>query len=177
MPNIMSALKSEISRLSRKEAKQVVAPVQRASANYRGLIAGLRKQLDALQNEVAALRRVAPKADKAVLAKQAPEGRFWISGKGVKTLRKRLGLTQAQFGKLAGVTPNAVVLWEGKKGKIRLRKVTAGALQGLRGIGKRQAAEMLGLGKGKAGVGKGKAAPSKRKNAVPTPKAKKAKKG
>ena len=30
----MSALKSEISRLARKEAKQVVAPVKKASAHY-----------------------------------------------------------------------------------------------------------------------------------------------
>lgn len=149
MPNIMSALKAEITRLARKEARQVVAPVKKVSANYRGLIAGLRKQIDALQGEVAALRRAAPKAEKVLASKTEPQGRFWISGKGVKTLRKRMGLTQALFGKLAGVTPNAVVLWEGKKGKIRLRKVTAGALQGLRGIGKRQAAEMLGQGKGK----------------------------
>ena len=75
MPNVMSALKSEISRLARKEAKQVVAPVKKVSANYRGLIAGLRKQIDALQNEVAALRRAAPKAEKA-LATQEPQGRF-----------------------------------------------------------------------------------------------------
>ena len=65
MSNVMKELKSEISRLARKEAKQVVAPVQKASANYRGLIAGLRKQIDALQNEVAALRRAASKAEKA----------------------------------------------------------------------------------------------------------------
>ena len=156
MPNIMSALKAEIVRLARKEAKQVVAPVKKASVNYRGLIAGLRKQIDALQSEVAALRRAAPKADKALATAQAPEGRFWISGKGVKTLRKRMGLTQAQFGKLVGVSVPTVVNWEGAQGKVNLRKAAAGKLQGLRGIGKRQAAEMLGLGKGKPAKGKAK---------------------
>ena len=154
MPNIMSVLKAEISRLARKEARQVVAPVQKASANYRGLIAGLRKQIDVLQSEVAALRRAAPKAEMALAAAQEPQGRFWISGKGVKTLRKRMGLTQAQFGKLVGVSVPTVVNWEGTRGKVNLRKAAAGKLQGLRGIGKRQAAEMLGLGKGKAVVGK-----------------------
>ena len=144
MANVMSALKSEITRLARKEAKQVVAPVQRASANYRGLIAGLRKQLDALQNEVAALRRVAPKADKAVLAKQAPEGRFWITGPGVKALRKRLGLTQALFGKLAGVSVPTVVNWEKVEGKVEIRrKATMARLQELKGKGKREVAAML----------------------------------
>ena len=149
MPNLMKELKSEISRVSRKEAKQVVAPVKKASATYRGLIAGLRKQLDALQKEVAALKKTAPAPAKALATAQAPEGRFWISGKGVKTLRKRMGLTQAQFGKLVGVSVPTVVNWEGAQGKVNLRKAAAGKLQGLRGIGKRQAAEMLGQGKGK----------------------------
>ena len=158
MPNIMSALKSEITRLARKEAKQVVAPVRKASANYRGLIAGLRKQVAALQGEVASLRRVAPKAENALQAAQEPAGRFWITGKGVKALRKRLGLTQAQFGKLAGVSVPTVVNWEGSKGKAQIRlKAAIARLQAIRGMGKKQAAEILGAGKGKAAkAGKGK---------------------
>ena len=153
MANIMSVLKSEISRLARKEAKQVVAPVKKASANYRGLIAGLRKQIDALQIEVAALRRAAPKVDKAVLAKQAPEGRFWITGPGVKALRKRLGLTQALFGKLAGVSVPTVIKWEGAKGKAPIRlKAAIARLQAIRKMGKKQAEEILGTGT--AGGGK-----------------------
>ena len=153
MANVMSVLKSEISRLARKEAKQVVAPVKKVSANYRGLIAGLRKQIDALQNEVAALRRAAPKADKAVLAKQAPEGRFWITGPGVKALRRRLGLTQAQFGKLTGVSVPTVVKWESSKGKAPIRlKAAIARLQAIRGMGKKQAEEILGTGT--AGGGK-----------------------
>ena len=149
MPNILSVLKSEISRLARKEAKQVVAPVQKASANYRGLIAGLRKQIASLQGEVAALKRAAPKAEKA-LAAQEPQGRFWITGKGVKALRRRLGLTQAQFGKLVGVSVPTVVNWEGSKGKAPIRlKAAIARLQAMRGMGKKQAAEILGAGKSK----------------------------
>lgn len=83
MPNLLKELKSEITRLARKEAKQAVAPVKKASANYRGLIAGLRKQIDVLQKEVAALRRAAPKAENALASAQEPQGRFWITGKGV----------------------------------------------------------------------------------------------
>ena len=165
MSNLMNELKSEISRLARKEARQVVAPVKKASANYRGLIAGLRKQLDALQNEVAALRRVAPKADKAVLAKQAPEGRFWITGPGVKALRKRLGLTQALFGKLAGVSVPTVIKWEGAKGKAPIRlKAAIARLQAIRKMGKKQAEEILGTGT--AGGGKVKSRAKRRAKKV-----------
>lgn len=143
MSNILKELKAEISRLARKETKAIVAPIQKASANYRGLIAGLRKQLDALQKDVAILKKAVPSPEKAIQAKDAPEGRFWMTGQGVRTLRKRLGLTQSVFGKLAGVSNAAVVNWESHKGKINFRKATAGALQGLRGKGKREVAEIL----------------------------------
>lgn len=156
MSNVMSVLKAEICRLAKKEANVIVAPVKKVNASYRGLIAGLRRQIATLQGEVAALKKAVPSPAKALATAQAPKGRFWISGKGVKTLRKRMGLTQAQFGKLVGVSVPTVVNWEGTPGKVNLRKAAAGKLQGLRGIGKRQAAEMLGLGKGKAAVAKSK---------------------
>ena len=143
--NVMSALKAEISRLARKEAKRVVSPVKRASATYRGLIAGLRKQVDALQKEVASLKRAMPKADRVLEAKTEPEGRFWITGKGVKAMRKRMGLTQAVFGKLTGVSVPTVVNWEKAKGKVEIRrKETMARLQGLKGKGKREVAGMVG---------------------------------
>ena len=145
--NVMSVLKAEISRLAKKEAKAILAPVKKASVNYRGLIAGLRKQLDFLQKEVASLKRAMPKADRVLEAKTEPEGRFWMTGQGVKAMRKRLGLTQKAFAGLAGVSSQAVVNWEAHKGKINLRKVTGARLQGLRGKGKREVAEMLGEGK------------------------------
>lgn len=144
MSNVMSVLKAEISRLARKEAKREVAPVKKTSAAYRGMIAGLRKQVASLQKEVAMLKRAAPKADKVLGAKTEPEGRFWITGKGVKAMRKKTGLTQEKFGKLVGVSVPTVVNWEKAKGKLNLRKATAGALQGLRGKGKREVAAMLG---------------------------------
>ena len=144
MANIMSVLKSEISRLARKEAKQVVAPVKKASANYRGLIAGLRKQIDALQGEVAALRRAAPKAEKVLASKTEPQGRFWITGKGVRAMRKKTGLTQEKFGKLVGVSVPTIVNWEKVEGKVEIRrKATMARLQELKGKGKREVAEIL----------------------------------
>lgn len=170
--NVMSVLKVEISRLAKKEANKTVAPVKKANASYRGLIAGLRKQLDSLQKEVSSLKRMAPKAEK-VLTKTEPEGRFWITGKGVKAMRKKVGLTQAKFAKLLGVSVPTVVNWEKAKGKLNLRKATAGALQGLRGKGKREVAVMLGEEAGKAPK---KVKTPKKAKAVKKAKAKKAKK-
>lgn len=143
--NVMSVLKAEISRLAKKEAKREVAPVKKVNASYRGLIAGLRKQVASLQREVAMLKRAAPKAEKVLASKTEPEGRFWITGKGVKAMRKRTGLTQEKFGNLVGVSVPTVVNWEKAKGKIDIRKkATMARLQEIKGKGKREVAGMVG---------------------------------
>lgn len=151
MSNVMKELKSEISRLARKEIKSELSPARKAIVVQRGLIADLRRQVNAMQKELNALKKAVPAPDKAVLEKAEPKGRFWITGKGVKALRKRLGATQAGLAKLVGVSSQAVVNWESHKGKINLRKATAGKLQGIRGMGKREVAEMLEKGKAKKG--------------------------
>jgi DNA-binding transcriptional regulator YiaG len=57
----------------------------------------------------------------------------------LKKLRARLGLTQAQFGKLLGVSAQAVVQWASRGGRIRMRKTTLAALARIQNIGKREA--------------------------------------
>lgn len=187
MPNLLNALKSEIARLAAKEAKREVGPVRKINAAQRGLIAGLRRQVEALRKELAGLKRAVPKPERVDAAPAAPEGRFWITGKGVKTLRRRLGLTQVLFAKLAGVSLPTIVNWEGTDGKVDIRrKATVAQLQAIRGMGKKQVAEILGLGEGKpaktkrqakaAPTGKAKAkAKVKAPRSKPAPKARKRK--
>ena len=165
MYNVMKELKAEIARLARKEVKAELLPVKRVVIAQRGLIAGLRRQIDAMQKELNGLKKAVPAPDKAVLAKTESAGRFWITGKGVKALRKRLGLTQALFGKLVGVSVVTVVKWEAHKGKTPIRlKAAIARLQAIRKMGKKQATEALGLGKAKA-AGAGKAKPKAKRKA------------
>jgi DNA-binding XRE family transcriptional regulator len=145
MSNVLKELKAEITRLARKEIAQELAGVKKINASQRGHIAELRRQIGALQKDVADLKKTVPARPKAALEPKEPAGRFWITGKGVKALRKRLGLTQAQFGKLADVSHPTVVKWEGSSGKLELRrKATVARLQAIRGMGKKQAAEIVG---------------------------------
>ncbi|NCD21321.1 MAG: hypothetical protein EOL90_00055 [Spartobacteria bacterium] len=153
MSSIMKELKAEISRLARKEIKKEMAPVQRVSATRRSLIADLRRQIGALQRDVADLRRALERGGAVALPARSAAGAsgadgrkgFWITGKGVRKLRQRLGLTQTRFAQLANVSGQTVVNWEGTKGKIPLRrKDTSARLQEIRLMKKRdlkQAAE------------------------------------
>jgi len=144
MSNLMKELKVEVARLARKEVKKELAAVKKINASQRGLIAELRRQVNAIQKDLNGLKKAVPSHKKVLLEKKEPQGRFWITGKGVKTMRKRVGLTQAKFSELIGVSVPTVVNWEKTVGKVEIRKKAAMArLQGLKGKGKREVAGML----------------------------------
>jgi DNA-binding transcriptional regulator YiaG len=155
MPNIAKILKEEIARISRHEAKVAVAPIKKPSSKFRSDIAGLKNQVATLEKEVKRLNvLVINLVSTQQPPAEAPEAsRAWISGKGVKAFRKKLGLTQGEFGKLTGVTSHAVVLWESKPGMLKFRSATKAAIMAIRGIGKGEARkrldEMVVKGKGR----------------------------
>ena len=144
MSSIMKELKAEISRLARREVRKALVPLKRISATRRGQLAGMRRQIVALQKE---LKSVSKSTGAIPVASEpaGPQERFWITGKGIRSLRKRLGLTQAKLGRLAGVSTQTVVNWESTTGKISIRrKETVARLREIRGLNKHSAAERLG---------------------------------
>jgi DNA-binding transcriptional regulator YiaG len=171
MPNVNTVLKEEISRISRKEAKAAVAPIRKPSVRYRKDLADLKRRMAQLEKVNRELQARLTKVEGAQPVPQAAEGsvKGWISGKGIKSLRNRLGLSQDRFAKLIGVSAQAVYLWERKTGMLRLRGVTKAKVFSVRGIGAKEAkkrlAEMAAAGKpvkGKKPVRKVKKAASKR---------------
>ena len=144
--SVMKSLQSEITRLSRKEIKKELDPVKRVNAAQRGYIADLRREVTELQKEVARLRKEA--GIPAPVVVEDEDARFWITGKGVVSLRKKLVLTQAEFAKLSGVSTLTVLNWEKHEGKISFRrKETPARLQAIRGLSKTKAWAELGKGK------------------------------
>jgi DNA-binding transcriptional regulator YiaG len=138
MPNLGSVLKSEITRLARKEIKTALDPLRKANAGYRREIAELKRQLAQLQREQKAstkARRPAAEAGEAGLA------RTRFVPKGVKSLRARLGLSAADFGLLVGASGQSVYNWEA--GKAVPRAGQQAALAAVRGLGKREAAKRV----------------------------------
>jgi DNA-binding transcriptional regulator YiaG len=164
MPNIAKVLREEISRISRHEAKVAVTPIRKSTSKLKPDIADLKNRVATLEKEI---NRLALLAINLASTQPAPtevpeEGRAWISGKGVKSLRKKLGLTQPEFGKLTGVSLSGVVQWESKPGMLRLRDKTKAAIMAIRGIGKVEARKRLDEMVVKK-VGKGKKAVSRRR--------------
>jgi DNA-binding transcriptional regulator YiaG len=142
--NIAQVLKAEISRIAKREAKALIRAIRKTSAKVRPDVADLKARLALLEKEVKRLNVIVINlASTQPAPAEAPEGRAWISGKGVKTLRRKTGLSQKEFGILTGVSPRAVTLWESQSGMLKLRDATKKAIMAVRGIGKAEARKRL----------------------------------
>ncbi len=140
MPNLGAVLKEEISRLARKEIRQQTGTLQRASAQYRRDIAALKHQIAGLQRQVASLESKAP-AQPCEPPQVVGDARARFTASGLRSQRKRLGLSAAAYAKLVGVTPQSIYNWE--REVARPRKEQVGALVALRSIGKKEAQARL----------------------------------
>ena len=140
MPNLATVLREEISRLARKEIRIQTEGMKRASAQHRRDIAALKRHVAELQRKVALLERQVPKeAPTAVPAETDKKLRF--TAKGLRSQRRRLGLSAADYAKLVGVTPRSIYNWEQETARPRQEQIAI--LAGLRGIGKKEAQARL----------------------------------
>ena len=137
MPNLGSVLKAEITRLARKEVKAQLDPIRKANAAYRREIAELKRQLTSLQRSVRGTSKVSVQVPEAA----GERGSTRFVAKGLKSLRARLGLSAADFGKLAGASGQSVYNWE--SGKTVPARSQQAKLASLRGLGKREALTRL----------------------------------
>lgn len=142
MPNIGAVLKSEITRLSRKEAKTESDALKKASAQYRRDIAALKRQVADLEKFVKRLGHTMAKTTSALPAdKPDQEGKpMRFVAKGLVSLRKRLGLTQGALADVLGVSSASIFNWESGNTKPRaeqLQKIVA-----LRSMSKAQIEEL-----------------------------------
>ena len=140
MPNIAVALKEEIVRLARKEIRKQTNALRRSSAQYRTDIAEMKRRLRDLQRKVAPLERQTLK-DTPAAAPQAEVERFRFTAKGLRSQRKRLGLSAADCAKLLGVTDQTVYNWE--RGEARPRQQQVANIASLRRMGKKEAMARL----------------------------------
>lgn len=141
MPKIEAAIKEAIARGARREIRRVATPL-------RGHVRRLRRTIRSLRREVVALRSLAEGWRRAV--RQAPatpqvteeeaQGAR-LSPRLVRTLRTRLGLSQAKLARLVGVSAMAVTQWE--SGRSSPSRKHRAAVVALRRLGRREAQRLL----------------------------------
>lgn len=127
MANVMKALKDEIARISRSEIKAALSPIKSVNASQRKYIADLRRQVADLEKSNKQFTRELEKLG-AVIPQPEPEeedtARVWITAAGIRSMRKRLKLSQKAFADLTGVSLPTVAKWESSKntGKLNIRR-------------------------------------------------------
>lgn len=144
MPNVMQVIRSEITRLARKEVKTSVTKVHKPTVQLKHDVAALKRTVAALVKASNIMRGVLEKivsAQPTEAPEQAAKAR--LTGRGIRSLRRKLRLSQVDFGRLIGVTAKAVVNMEKKNGPLSVRKVTRAAILGIRGMGAREAKAKL----------------------------------
>jgi len=145
MPNIGAVLKDEIRRLARREARAMVKKLHSNQAKMKARIAELQQQVEALERLTVPLKK-APLSICAAEVKPEMVEKARISPKTVASTRKKLRLSQANFGRLLRVAGNTIWQWENKKkGRLQLRERAKAAFVGIRGIGAREAKRRLEL--------------------------------
>ena len=145
MSNVVKILKAEIARISKKEAKSATQAIGKSNTWLRKTVADLKKRLLFLEKEnkrlVATVKKYQVSQPEKPDQEEGKKARF--TSKGIIALRKKLRLSQADFGKLLGTTPGAVYLWEKKIGALNLREKTKAAILSIRGLGVREARTKL----------------------------------
>lgn len=144
MANIMKALKEEISRIARSEVNAALKPIKSVNASQRKYIAELRRRIEALEKEknqlAKTIAKTTPPKEETTSDKTS---RGWITAQGIRSMRKRLRISQKAFADLVGVSLPTVVNWESKKnnGKLNIRrKAVFDRLQEIKRMGLRDLA-------------------------------------
>jgi DNA-binding transcriptional regulator YiaG len=140
MPNLLAALKHEIARLARREARSLTRSLARNSAQFRRDIAELKRQNSKAGLEIARLQRQMRQTSVAPLA-QASDRKPRFSAASVKSQRRRLGVSAADYATLVGVTAHTIYQWE--HGASKPRRAQLAALAAVRGLGKTEVRRRL----------------------------------
>jgi DNA-binding transcriptional regulator YiaG len=142
MPNVATVLKSEITRVARKEIRTQLEELKKSMARQRQEAATLKRMVADLKAELKrAMRSRRDAASPAAEANESGKESHRFSAKGLASNRRRLGLSAADFGLLVGTTGQSIYAWEA--GKSTPRKGSLAAIASLRGVGKREVHKRL----------------------------------
>ena len=140
MSTSANQLKDEISRHAKKEVRAEIQSLKKATVSYRTEIAALKRCAATLEALVKKQGKAAPKVTpEAGTEEEGTSLRFRVAG--FANLRKKLGVSAAEMGKLLGVSAQSVYHWE--TGKSKPRKSQLQAISAVRKMGNKVVAAKL----------------------------------
>lgn len=149
MPNVNAVLNAQITRLSKRVVTASTTVTRKLVARHRRDLAALKRQVADLTKRLALTEKHQPK-EVAPPPEVLEKARFRAMG--VKAHRAKLGLSAKDYGSLIGVSGLSVYAWE--SGKSKPRQAQKVKWLAIRGLGKREALQGLGMVEPKAPAAK-----------------------
>nr|WP_295771643.1 helix-turn-helix domain-containing protein [Rhodoferax sp.] len=143
MSSLISSLKSEITRVARKELKGELQSLRKVTTVHRSEIAALKRQLKSLAAELKGVKRTNKSGVDAPSAGEAPEKHSGIrfTAQRFAALRAKLGLTQSELAKVLDASSLSVHKWE--TGAAQPRAAQLAKIASAMKLGKREARALL----------------------------------
>ena len=146
MGKVEGIIKSEILRLAKREIRKISVPLGRDVRSLKSVVSQIRKTVMALERFATHQQKELSKTKTPL--EVAPEeikiSRF--SPRLIRSLRKRLSVTQKELATLCGVTVGAIHQWE--SGMFKPRGEKKGVIVALRKLGRREVRRLLEERKG-----------------------------
>jgi DNA-binding transcriptional regulator YiaG len=141
MGKLEGMIKSEIVRLAKRETRRIALPLRRDLRTLKNVVSRLRQSVLVLEKWTTQQKKEIRKAKIPLEATPDEVKRSRFSPRLIRSLRKRLGVTQKEMAALAGVTVGAIYQWE--QGIFEPRGKKKEILVALRRLGRRAVKNLL----------------------------------
>lgn len=141
MPNIAALLKSEISRVARKEVRAETDSLRKLVSAQRSAIASLKRELADLRKEQKQSAQPKKTVDVSMDAPQAGEVKRRFSASRLATHRQKTGLSASDYGALVGISGQSIYHYE--QGKARPHAAVVRKLSMIKELSKAQLLDLL----------------------------------
>ena len=144
MPNIAKVLKDEFARLAKKEMKAIAASLKKDVVALKRAAADQKRRLAKVEQDNGRLLRLVERAkEKTVQVSDEEVASARITAKMIRSIRRRLGLSQAEFAQLVGVGSVSVFKWEHRGGRLIFRGDSKANIVAVRKMNKIEARKKL----------------------------------
>jgi len=141
MGTLEATIKSEIIRLSKRELRKVSVPLARDVRSLKSAVSQIRKTALRLERFTARQQKELGKQKIPLEATPEEIKGSRLSPRLIKSVRRKLDISQKELAILAGVTIGAVNSWE--SGKVKQREEKKGVIVALRKLGRSEVRKLL----------------------------------
>jgi DNA-binding transcriptional regulator YiaG len=116
MSNVASVLKSEISRVAKREIRAELQSLKKSSARHRADIATLKRTIGTVERQLRQAKKLrTPTGESVADSEDGPKRRY--GAKRLAAHRAKLGLFAENYGRLCGVTGQTIYKWEQERAR------------------------------------------------------------